>query len=165
MKPCKRSVTWRHAQGLVRSPAAVAYGEDFIMPLLNDFMQAASAVENRDDADQQTLRPATRQAYDLAIRLGRLQDSSMIADPALRQGIFVSVAPAYLERHGAPHSLSELPGHNCLVLAVVITWQISAERARRYPCASGHWQSNSGKAVPGWRLPCSGCASYPILRP
>jgi len=61
------------------------------MPLLNDFISSIRS-ENRDDADHQTLDLATRQLRYLAIRLGRLQDSSIDFATRLAPRHIVSVA-------------------------------------------------------------------------
>lgn len=53
--------------------------------------------------------------YDLAIRIGKLSDSTMMAKKLSHRTNFVCAAPAYLEKYGIPHSLSELSQHNCLL--------------------------------------------------
>ncbi|WP_317202675.1 LysR family transcriptional regulator [Janthinobacterium sp.] len=56
-----------------------------------------------------------RQPVDIAIRYGRLDDSSLIAMPLAADNRRVLVAaPAYLARRGAPRRLAELAEHNCL---------------------------------------------------
>ncbi|MEH6500735.1 MAG: LysR substrate-binding domain-containing protein [Pseudoalteromonas distincta] len=132
-------------KGLLRVTCAVAYGEDFIMPLLNDFMQQHPQLKIEMTLTNQTL-DLLHGSYDLAIRLGRLQDSSMIATRLAPRHMYLCAAPAYLERHGAPHSLSELPRHNCLV-GSSDTWQFQ-QSGREIPLRiQGNWQCNSGKAV------------------
>jgi DNA-binding transcriptional LysR family regulator len=132
-------------KGLLRVTCAVAYGEDFIMPLLNDFMQQHPQLKIEMTLTNQTL-DLLHGSYDLAIRLGRLQDSSMIATRLAPRHMYLCAAPAYLERHGAPHSLSELPRHNCLV-GSSDTWQFQQSRREIPLRIQGNWQCNSGKAV------------------
>lgn len=51
---------------------------------------------------------------DVAVRIGALQDSSLVARP-LRTSRFVTVAsPAYLGRHGPPRTPEDLGSQNCL---------------------------------------------------
>src|SRR3546814_15141732 len=55
-----------------------------------------------------------QEAVDCVIRVGELQDSSMVAK---RFGTFESLtcaAPAYFERHGMPKSIDELEGHRAV---------------------------------------------------
>ena len=55
------------------------------------------------------------EGYDLAIRLGRLQDSSLLARRLCDRREYVCASPDYLQRHPMPHTLNELSQHNCLV--------------------------------------------------
>jgi DNA-binding transcriptional LysR family regulator len=85
-------------------------------------------------------------SYDLAIRLGRLQDSSLIATRIAPRHMYLCAAPSYLERFGAPHSLSELPRHNCLIGSSDV-WSFQ-QRGRELPVrVQGNWRCNSGQAV------------------
>nr|WP_298251177.1 LysR substrate-binding domain-containing protein [uncultured Halomonas sp.] len=54
------------------------------------------------------------EGYDLAVRMGRLEDSSMMAKRLSSRVKYVCASPEYLSNYGAPHSLSELDQHNCL---------------------------------------------------
>jgi DNA-binding transcriptional LysR family regulator len=52
--------------------------------------------------------------FDVALRMGGLGDSSLIAR-LLRRTRWVTVAsPSYVARHGAPRTPGDLAGHNCL---------------------------------------------------
>lgn len=54
---------------------------------------------------------------DLAIRLGALRDTSMIAHKLGESERIVCASPDYLKRHGVPQQPSELADHNCLRLS------------------------------------------------
>jgi DNA-binding transcriptional LysR family regulator len=54
---------------------------------------------------------------DIAIRVGRLADSSWAARPLCEIEIIVCAAPAYIERHGAPASPDDLASHQWLAFA------------------------------------------------
>jgi DNA-binding transcriptional LysR family regulator len=57
------------------------------------------------------------EGYDLAIRSGQLEDSSLILRPIATARILLAAAPAYLARHGAPRGPGDLARHSCLVYA------------------------------------------------
>ncbi|MCE9684786.1 LysR family transcriptional regulator [Shewanella sp. AS16] len=101
-------------QGLVKLTAPVAYGEKYIMPLLSDFMVRYPSIELSVDLTNRTV-DLVEAGYDLAIRLGKLADSSLVAKPLSARTHYVCAAPAYLATYGEPHSLSELGRHNCLI--------------------------------------------------
>ena len=132
-------------KGLLRMTCSVAYGEEFIMPLVNDFMQQHPQLRIEMTLTNQTLDLLYGQ-FDLAIRLGRLQDSRLVATRIAPRRMYLCAAPSYLEHHGAPHSLSELPRHNCLIGSSE-TWSF-AEAGREIPVrVQGNWRCNSGRTV------------------
>ncbi|WP_407297827.1 LysR family transcriptional regulator [Stutzerimonas zhaodongensis] len=56
-----------------------------------------------------------RQPVDIALRYGQPEDSSLVALPvAAANRRVLCAAPSYIATHGAPASLAELAGHNCL---------------------------------------------------
>jgi len=101
-------------QGLIKVTAPVAYGEKYIMPLISDFMVKYPEITVNMVLTNQTL-DLIEGGYDLAIRMGKLHDSTMIAKQLTCRTQYVCASPAYLEKFGIPHSLSELHQHNCLV--------------------------------------------------
>ncbi|SER59456.1 LysR substrate-binding domain-containing protein [Halopseudomonas bauzanensis] len=132
-------------KGLLRMTCSVAYGEEFIMPLVNEFMQQYPQLRIEMALTNQTVDLLHGQ-FDLAIRLGRLQDSRLVATRLAPRRMFLCAAPAYLDHHGAPHSLSELPRHNCLI-GSTDTWTF-LESGREIPVRiQGNWRCNSGRAV------------------
>jgi len=56
-----------------------------------------------------------QEGADLALRIGRLSDSSLIARRLFDSHTVVCAAPAYLEEHGTPKTAEELRDHRCLV--------------------------------------------------
>ena len=132
-------------KGLLRMTCAVAYGEDFVMPLVNRFMQQHPQLRIETTLTNQTL-DLLHGSYDLAIRLGRLQDSSMVATRLAPRRMYLCASPAYLEHHGAPHSLSELPRHNCLI-GSSDHWDFQQNDREIAIRVHGNWRCNSGKAV------------------
>jgi DNA-binding transcriptional LysR family regulator len=101
-------------QGSIKLTAPVMYGETYIMPLVHDFMLRHPAIEVVSDLTNQPL-DLIEGGYDLAIRLGKLKDSSLMAAPISKRSYRVCASPEYLKHHGTPHAFAELASHNCLV--------------------------------------------------
>lgn len=135
----------RAPSGLLRMTAAVAYGERFIMPIVNAFMAQHPQLRVEIELTNRVV-DLVHDGFDLAIRLGRLENSSLIASRIAPRVMYLCAAPAYLERYGRPHTLSELAGHNCLI-GSNDTWYFRDE-GREYPFKPrGNWRCNSGEAV------------------
>lgn len=101
-------------QGRIKLTAPVTYGEQQLLPLVNDFMVQYPDIEVTAFLSNQKI-DLVDGGYDLAIRIGKLSDSTMMAKKLSRRTNFVCAAPAYLEKYGTPHALSELSQHNCLL--------------------------------------------------
>ena len=131
--------------GLLRMTAAVAYGERFIVPLVNEFMAGYPALKVEIELTNRTL-DMVHEGFDLAIRLGRLSESSLVATRLAPRAMYLCAAPAYLEKYGRPHTLSELGQHNCLIGTSDI-WSFQHEGREYQFRPSGNWRCNSGQAV------------------
>jgi DNA-binding transcriptional LysR family regulator len=56
-----------------------------------------------------------QEGADLALRIGRLRDSTLIARRLFDARTVVCASPAYLDAHGVPDTPDDLQSHNCLV--------------------------------------------------
>ena len=91
------------------------------------------------------------EGWDLAIRIGILADSSLIARRIAACRTIVCASPSYLEARGAPRTISELASHNCL--GYTLSRLTGAERwtfGTRGDLAvqvSGNLRANNGDAL------------------
>ena len=131
--------------GLLRMTSAVAYGERFIVPLANEFMARHPQLKLEIELTNRTL-DMVQEGFDLAIRLGRLNESSLVATRIAPRAMYLCASPAYLERYGRPHTLSELGRHNCLI-GTGDTWSFEQDGREFQFRPSGNWRCNSGQAV------------------
>lgn len=129
-------------QGKIKLTAPVTYGEQQILPLVNSFMQQYGDIEVNAFLSNQTL-DLIEDGYDLAIRLGKLRDSSMMAKKLGTRTNYVCASPAYLKVHGIPHSLSELNKHSCL-LGTLDYWHFRGEGKETNIRVTGKLRYNSG---------------------
>ncbi len=103
----------RNPRGRLRVSAPTSFGVLHLGPFVARFQERYPEVAI-DLALDDRFVDLVGDGYDLAIRIGRLEDSSLVAR---RLGTFASccvAGPAYLERHGVPAHPRELAGHNCL---------------------------------------------------
>lgn len=132
-------------RGRVKLTAPVTYGETYVMPLVHDFMQRHPQVSVTAELTNQQV-DMVEGGYDLAVRLGRLSSSSLVARRLASRTQFVCASPAYLSEHGAPHTLSELHRHNCL-LGNHPYWRFQEEGRERTIRVSGNITCNSGNSL------------------
>ncbi|MBX9297442.1 LysR substrate-binding domain-containing protein [Chromobacterium vaccinii] len=100
-------------QGQLKLTAPLAYGHSHIAPLVLEFMQRYPLLEVSLDLSNQ-VQDLVHDGYDLAIRIGRLTDSSLMARKLGQRRHHVCASPDYLARHGAPRRPQELLQHQCL---------------------------------------------------
>lgn len=101
-------------QGRIKITAPVTYGEQYIVPILLDYMQTYPNVEITCDLTNKQL-DLVQESYDLAIRLGHLKDSSLMAKKLSTRDQYVCASVSYLDKYGEPQHLADLAQHNCLV--------------------------------------------------
>ena len=140
----ERAITDLHQtpKGRLNLTAPVTYGESRIAPLVNDFTVRYPELEVNLTLTNQML-DLVAESYDLAIRLGELEDSTMMAKRLATRTHYVCASPAYLAVHGAPQTLSELEQHNCLQ-GTVDYWRFHEKGKTRHIRVSGNIRCNSG---------------------
>ncbi len=101
-------------QGKINLTAPVTYGERHIIPLISDFLLRYPEVEINVHLSNQRV-DLVEEGFDLAIRLGNLDDSTLVAKKISSRQHFLCASPIYVQQHGVPDSISELKNHNCLL--------------------------------------------------
>lgn len=100
-------------KGALRVATPLTFGRLYLTGPLVAFAQANPEIELALDCDDRRVDIA-RGGYDLAIRIGRLTDSALLARKiAEAPGVMVA-SPTYLARRGSPKSLEDLSGHECI---------------------------------------------------
>lgn len=132
-------------RGRLKLTAPVTYGETTLAPLVNDFALRYPELQVEMELTNQKL-DLVAEGYDLAIRLGQLSDSSMMARRLGSRTLHVCASPQYLSSHGEPHSLSELARHNCLP-GTLDYWRFREQGRSRSIRIRGSFRCNSGRAL------------------
>jgi DNA-binding transcriptional LysR family regulator len=101
-------------RGTLRVSAPTVYGQRNIAPLLPelhaDYPALAIELLLND-----TFVDLIAEHIDVAIRLGSLQDSNLVATRLCDMRFRVCASPSYLERHGRPTSPHDIEQHECLL--------------------------------------------------
>ena len=146
-------------QGKIKLTAPVTYGEQQILPLINDFIKRYSDIEVTAYLSNQQI-DLVEQGYDLAIRLGKLSDSSMMAKKLAKRTNYICASPDYINKQGSPYSLSELSQHSCL-LGTLDYWHFIEAGKQRNIRVTGRLRYNSGYSLADAALKGLGIVQLP----
>ena len=129
-------------QGKIKITAPITYGEQKILPLVNDFIGLYDELEVSTELTNYSV-DMIEGGFDLAIRLGQLQDSSLIAKKLTQRTHYVCASANYLQKYGQPSSLAQLKEHNCL-LGTRDYWHFSDQGKEKNIKVKGNIRCNSG---------------------
>ncbi len=96
--------------GLLRVDAPIVYGRRYVVPLLAQLLRDHPGLE-LDLRLQDGYADLIRDGIDLAIRVGELRDSSLVARRIDWQSMALCASPQYLAEHGEPRRIDELGAH------------------------------------------------------
>ena len=137
-------------RGLVRFAVPMTFGVKKIAPLLPDFLARYPEVQidlHMSDATVDLIG----EGFDLALRIARLPDSSLVARRLCPMPRYTVAAPSYLKGHGRPTHPMHLAEHKCFGYAYLSTaglWHYTnaaGEQASVRP--AGQLRVNNGEAL------------------
>ncbi|MFE1282324.1 LysR substrate-binding domain-containing protein [Klebsiella aerogenes] len=99
--------------GTLRVSAPVSFGASIIAPLTASFLQAWPEVRVELDLTNRMV-DLVDEGIDLAIRIGDIQRTDLVAKYLAPYRMAICAAPDYLACHGTPQTPADLAGHQCL---------------------------------------------------
>jgi DNA-binding transcriptional LysR family regulator len=111
--------------------APVVFGRLHMLPVLTEFLQAYPDVSIRLALGDRIVNLVEDQV-DLALRIGALADSGLIATALGSVRRVVCASPAYLSRKGTPIELRDLQAHHCVsfeAFAMADSWRFQRDGA------------------------------------
>ena len=138
------------AQGLLRVGSSVAFGRRVIVPLALEFMTQHPQLKV-DLSFEDRYTDLVAQGIDVAIRLGKLADSSLGARFLGANPWLMVASPKYLKKHGTPRKPADLSGHDTLIYSSVQgsdVWRVIPPKGEPVTVpVSGKLRSNNLSAV------------------
>jgi DNA-binding transcriptional LysR family regulator len=101
--------------GTLRVTASASFGRQYLSPLVPEFIARHPRVTLSLNLNDQ-LVDLVSAGFDLAIRIGALDDSRLVARQLARNRRVLCASPDYLGRRGMPRTPQELARHDCLLL-------------------------------------------------
>lgn len=136
--------------GLLRVTVPVAFGYDQILPRIPQFMDQHPEIKVIINLNDEVCN-LIDSGYDIAIRMGELDNSSMkirkLCD--LRRAVVAS--PAYVAKFSQPREPSDLASHNCLMWYgrrdSLNRWSFAVDGEEQVITAKGNFGSTDGLAL------------------
>jgi DNA-binding transcriptional LysR family regulator len=119
-------------RGLLRLTVPETFGVLHIAPAVSAYMTRYPEVKV-DVAVTDRWVNLIEEGFDLAIRIGELEESNLIARRLASTHLVVCASPAYLQRAGRPETPADLGRHACLIFTgagMVETWRFQARDGR-----------------------------------
>lgn len=136
-------------RGVLRLALPAAMGRLWVAPLLPEFLSAHPGVSIVADYSEHVV-DIIEQGYDLALRIGELEDSRLIANKLCEHRRILCASPAYVERCGMPLTPADLIEHNCLRfsgLASFPEWKLHRAGRQESVTTQGTLTSNDSETL------------------
>ncbi|EDQ4520352.1 LysR family transcriptional regulator [Salmonella enterica subsp. enterica] len=113
--------------GIIRLGAPLSFGTQKLAPLLPAFLKKYPQITVTLQLEDR-VSDLLNEGIDLSLRIGNLQDSSLVSSVITMMPRLYCASPAYLKIHGKPESPEELKWHSCLRYSLLSTcdeWELA----------------------------------------
>ncbi|QXO16101.1 MULTISPECIES: LysR family transcriptional regulator [Vibrio] len=104
----------RQPSGRLRIAAPVTFGQSQLAPCLIDFSTRYPEIDLDVRFSDRSVN-IVEEGFDLALRIGQLTDSSLIARKLCDVRVLTLASAQYLSQYGTPQHWRELASHNCII--------------------------------------------------
>ena len=135
--------------GMLKIGAPIAYTMKILQPHLLRFMEQYPDIQMQLQLDDGT-SDVIGQGFDAVIRIGLLQDSSLIGRRIHHADLKIVASPGYVKEHGAPKSPEDLQQHKCLhytILRRPDTWPLQRDGQTIYQKVVPVFSSNNSEML------------------
>ncbi|MEN5174364.1 LysR family transcriptional regulator [Acinetobacter higginsii] len=156
----------RPLTGTLRITTSATFGTKVLMPVIAEFALLHPELKIHLDLNDQNI-DLIQQGMDLAIRIGQLKSSSLVAKRLSTNQRLLCASPAYLQQYGVPTTLSDLKLHRCILQqhghGLTDQWHlINAEGQVEQVHVEGYFATNSGEGVRQAALAGLGISNHSI---
>ncbi|MDN3609529.1 LysR family transcriptional regulator [Vibrio ostreicida] len=151
-------------QGTLKVTVPTMFGGLYVAPIIAEFLATYPEIELEIKFDENMI-DLVNGGIDVAIRLGNLVDSSMLAKTLGYDQLVIVASPNYLERHCAPKHPNELQAHNCLIYSLSPkkggVWKLSNHNETLAVAVQGNFRCDNGMGLKEMLLANAGLALMP----
>jgi DNA-binding transcriptional LysR family regulator len=136
-------------RGTLRLTLPVSFGILHMGPVISDYMKQYPDVKV-DILVTDRRVDLLEEGLDMAIRIGSLSESGLVAKKFASDRVVVCGAPEYLKRHGTPKTPADLAKHNCLIYSYAAAgdeWKMDGPGGQHAVKVSGTLRATNGDMV------------------
>ena len=117
------SVDSERPRGVLRVSLPTAFGRLHVVPRLTGFMASYPDLRLAVDLNDDYVDLVAGN-FDVAVRIGTLPDSSLVARRLAPNRRVLCASPDYIERHGEPRNIADLHHHRLVAGGPQVTWRL-----------------------------------------
>lgn len=151
--------------GILKLTAPLSFGMQYLAPALASYLKTYPKVIVRTHLSDRRV-DLVSEGFDLAIRIGALKDSSLVAKKLSSGRRVACASPGYLKKYGRPRKPSDLKNHNCLSytnLAEGKSWPFVIAGKKTWQPVSGNFLSDNGELLMQTAMAGGGIALLPTF--
>lgn len=136
-------------RGLLRISLPVTFGLTHIAPAIPEFLQRCEEMRI-DMTFSDRYVDLLEEGFDLAVRIARLTDSSLVARKLAPNRMVIAASPDYLARHGEPKTPADLTQHSCFAYTYAPDpdhWPLLVDGKLTQVKVNGRLRANNGDAL------------------
>lgn len=138
-------------RGLLKVSAPVTFGSQLLAPAVADYL-AQHAEVSVELALNDRVVDMVEEGIDVSVRIGNLDDSSLVARPLMPYRMQICASPDYLARAGVPQTPADLARHQCLDYlhwSRHLRWKLgrSEGSGEQADVPASRFRSNNGQAL------------------
>lgn len=133
-------------QGKLALSVPMDFGSRFIAPYLGDFLKNYPHIDLHIEFSDRRV-DVVAEGFDLVLRIGQLEDSSIVAKKLAESHHVVVASPDYLAQKGCPQEIAELSQHTCLLYENHMQWEFNNKGQKILWKVQGNVYANNGYAL------------------
>lgn len=145
-------------RGMLRVTMAGVFGENYIAPVLIEMSKKYPDLKIELNFDTRIV-DLIEERFDVGIRIGHLQDSSLFAQKIASRREYVCASPAFIKKHKKPSVPADLKNYNCI--GGQGQWNFKQDGKMKSIQVHGNFKTNNPRVVLNAALEGLGVARLP----
>lgn len=149
--------------GKLRITIPTMFGSLYIAPIIPEFLAMHPHIKLDVQFTEKKI-DLIEGGIDIAIRIGELEDSSLIARKLGDDDLILVASPDYLTKFGEPNHPKELKDHNCLIFSLSkqsVIWSFTNKDSKSSVHVDGNFRCDTGSGLNEMLLANAGIAFMP----